>query len=750
MNLPAFRLGIQARTALFSWLIATGTVVIFTLVMIPTQKRTYQQAMESKAYGVAASIRDLQGSALVNRDYSAVVDYLTEVLDGDPSIYCVVLAASDGYGMILRSVERGGWFDTNSLPAQWRPADRMPRASIETVPAINQRVYNYGQPLTFTGIDWGWIHVGLSLDDYDRSVASVYRRTLILAVVCIVFSLLASTVYARRLVQPVLSLKAAVGRVAMGDLSARSDVRTEDELGSLAQSFNTMADAMLKRDRILQSVRFAAQRFLGETGWRGAIDDVLAQIGKAAEAHRGFVFQVRESQDGRLLSSQRHVWVAPGIDARTGDPNLEDFDLVAQGFGDWVEILKDGHLVSETLSTTSETKRRFFMERGAKVVLLIPIRVRDRWWGFFGVEDCERERGWTPAEKDSLRTAGEMLGAAIARQLAQDELIEAKETLEERVAERTQELSQQVAAKEQARAELAQTQSRMVELSRLSGMAEVATGVLHNVGNVLNSVNVTANLLRDWSRSTKVHSLSKAAELLRQNEATLDEYLTRDPAGKQIPAFLVKLSEHLRGEVETVRNEVDSLCERIEHIKQIVTMQQGYARVSGIRETLSMRELMEDAIRMTGNSLARHGVQLVRKYSEVPPVVADKHALLQILINLMHNAKDAMASVPAEARRLTLTLETTSTDCVRVTVQDTGIGISRENLTRIFSHGFTTKKDGHGFGLHSGANAARQMGGRLFVHSDGPGHGALFVLEIPRAPAAAAPASVSVSASRHP
>ncbi|MBL9137418.1 MAG: HAMP domain-containing protein, partial [Verrucomicrobiales bacterium] len=644
------------------------------------------------------------------------------------------------YGVILRSVERGGWFDTNALPAEWRPADRVARVGIKTIPAIQQRVYSFAQPLTYTGIEWGWIHVELSLADYDRSVAAVYRRTLILAVVCSIFSLLASTVYARRLVQPVLSLKAAVGRVALGDLSARSDVRTEDELGSLAQSFNTMADAMLKRDRILESVRFAAQRFLGETGWRGVIDDVLAEIGRAAEAHRGYVYEVRPSADGRTLCSQLHVWSAPGIESLRDDPLMQNFDIRAHGFEDWEVILRDGHLVSESIGTISESKRPIFERRGIKVALLIPIRVQDRWWGFFGVEDCLRERGWTPAEKDSLRTAGEMLGAAIARQLAQDELIEAKQTLEQRVAERTQELSRQVAAKEQAHAELAQTQNRMVELSRLSGMAEVATGVLHNVGNILNSVNVTANLLRDWSKSTKIHSLSKLADLLRQNQATLDAYLSRDPTGKQVPEFLIKLAEHLEGEVETVRTEVESLCERIEHIKQIVTMQQGYARVSGLRETLPMQELVEDAIRMTGNSLARHGVQVIRKYSEVPPVVADKHALLQILINLIRNAKDAMATVPADARRLTLTLETTASDCVRVTVQDTGIGISRENLTRIFSHGFTTKRDGHGFGLHSGANAAKQMGGRLFVHSDGPGHGALFVLELPHAPVKSTPA----------
>ena len=71
---------------------------------------------------------------------------------------------------------------------------------------------------------------------------------------------------------------------------------------------------------------------------------------------------------------------------------------------------------------------------------------------------------------------------------------------------------------------------------------------------------------------------------------------------------------------------------------------------------------------------------------------------------------------------------------MQIAVIDTGIGISPENLTRIFAHGFTTRKDGHGFGLHSGALAAKELGGKLSVESAGLGQGASFVLDLPFAP----------------
>ncbi len=278
------------------------------------------------------------------------------------------------------------------------------------------------------------------------------------------------------------------------------------------------------------------------------------------------------------------------------------------------------------------------------------------------------------------------------------------------------------------------SQQRLVETSRLAGMAEVATGVLHNVGNVLNSVNVSASLVVEKLRRSRVAKLSKAAALLTGRNGDLADYLTHDENGKKLPGYLARLGEFLVEENAELLQEVDQLGRNIEHIKEVVAMQQSYARVSGAIEDLPVERLVEDAIAMNTGAFERHGVVVQKRFSEVPLVRVDRHKVLQILINLIRNAKYALDDVERLDKRITISISAADADQVCVVVADNGIGISPENLTRIFAHGFTTRPDGHGFGLHSGALAARSMGGSLSVVSLGVRRGATFTLKLPVAP----------------
>ena len=278
---------------------------------------------------------------------------------------------------------------------------------------------------------------------------------------------------------------------------------------------------------------------------------------------------------------------------------------------------------------------------------------------------------------------------------------------------------------------LAELNTKLLETSRMAGMAEVATGVLHNVGNVLNSVNVSAGVVLDQLRRSKASKVSKAAELLTSRNGDLAEYLTRDANGQKLPSYLVKLGAFLSAENAELLGEVEQLSLNIEHIKEIVAMQQSYAKVSGVFEDLDLDRLVDDAIAMNAGAFERHGLTLERRFSPAPPVRVDRHRVLQILINLIRNSKYALDDAKRPDKRLIISIQPADDSCVSVRVEDNGIGISPENLTRIFGHGFTTRKDGHGFGLHSGANAAKEMGGSLSVHSDGLGRGACFTLALP-------------------
>lgn len=269
------------------------------------------------------------------------------------------------------------------------------------------------------------------------------------------------------------------------------------------------------------------------------------------------------------------------------------------------------------------------------------------------------------------------------------------------------------------------------EASRQAGMAEVATGVLHNVGNVLNSVNVAAGVLADRLNHSKANGVSKLSKLLTERQEDLGQFLSADERGRQIPAYLQQLAEHLNAEQADMRKELNELVLNVEHIKEIVATQQNYARVLGVAEAVNLPDVMEDAIKIHGGAYERHGIKLIREYDPVAPVTLDKHKVMQIVINFLSNAKYACDAGSKERKTVTVRIKKAGNDRVRLEVEDNGIGIAPENLRRIFSQGFTTRKDGHGFGLHSGALAAKELGGDISVESDGVGRGANFVLEIP-------------------
>jgi PAS domain S-box-containing protein len=273
-------------------------------------------------------------------------------------------------------------------------------------------------------------------------------------------------------------------------------------------------------------------------------------------------------------------------------------------------------------------------------------------------------------------------------------------------------------------------QQQLRDASRQAGMAEIATNVLHNVGNVLNSVNVSARLVTDSIKASRAAGLGKVVALLQQHQADLGTFVSTDQRGKHLPDYLAQLSSHLTLDQQTTLQELESLRKNIDHIKDIVAMQQSYSKLVGVPESVAVASLVEDALRMTGGALTRDGLSLQCRFEDTPPIIVDKHKVLQILINLLRNAKHACEASGKLERQIVVSIAKHA-GSVQIAVGDNGVGILPDHMTRIFSHGFTTKKNGHGFGLHSGALAARELGGALRVVSGGPGQGATFTLELP-------------------
>ncbi len=293
--------------------------------------------------------------------------------------------------------------------------------------------------------------------------------------------------------------------------------------------------------------------------------------------------------------------------------------------------------------------------------------------------------------------------------------------------------SYDVTTREALAHDLEKTRRDLLDASRVAGMAEVATGVLHNVGNVLTSLNVSTSLLTTGLRYSKAESLARVAQLLHEHGHDLPEFITKDPKGRLIPEYIVSLAQHLTDERDRLLNELAAMQQNIDHIKDIVTMQQSYATMAGVVEPLSAVDLVEDAVRMNTGTLLRHSVSVVREFHPVPRIRAEKGKVLQILVNLIRNAKYACDDLGAADKIITLRIAPGTVGRVQIVVQDNGIGIPAENIERIFQHGFTTRSQGHGFGLHSARNAATTIDGSITVVSDGIGKGATFTLDLPEA-----------------
>jgi signal transduction histidine kinase len=393
-----------------------------------------------------------------------------------------------------------------------------------------------------------------------------------------------------------------------------------------------------------------------------------------------------------------------------------------------IEGLELGSLAI-VLSTANLDKLAVWAQRLAIAVALI--------WLAALAYSLRFARAFASPVRTMMDFSRKVAGGALAERIAIDapgELAELRDYLNQMTAD----LERREAERKVAAAHAEEMQGELLAVSRMAGMAEIATGVLHNVGNVLNSLNVSVAMISDQVRSSRVSGLTRSIELVDSFPGGLTAFLGTEK-GKVLPSYLTSVSRRLSEENAKVLDELGAVNRHVDHIKTIVAMQQSYARPSGIKESVVISTLIDDALHMGESSFAKHGIEVIKDYSSALTVATDRHKLLQIMINLLSNARHALkdrraAEAELHAPQQLIVRVRCTPQVVTIAVTDTGIGIPPENLDKIFRHGFTTKRGGHGFGLHASANAARELGGSLRVASDGPGSGATFTLELPAAP----------------
>lgn len=270
-----------------------------------------------------------------------------------------------------------------------------------------------------------------------------------------------------------------------------------------------------------------------------------------------------------------------------------------------------------------------------------------------------------------------------------------------------------------------------VKLARQTGMAAVASNVLHNIGNILNNITTSASLIEEHIKKSKLTDLNKISELLTLHQHDLSHFMTLDPRGSQLPIYLKTLAIYWQKEQDLLTKELALLTQQIQYIKDIIATQQKFSGPTNFEEIVSITTVLHEALTVVNIDYTHHKIKIKKNYAPLKPVRIDRIKLLQILINLIRNAKDSLKEAENKNKLLSINLHLKNKDNFLIQIKDNGIGIPAENLEKIFLHGFTTKKLGHGFGLHASALSAEEMGGTLQVNSAGLGQGATFNLELP-------------------
>jgi two-component system, NtrC family, sensor kinase len=283
----------------------------------------------------------------------------------------------------------------------------------------------------------------------------------------------------------------------------------------------------------------------------------------------------------------------------------------------------------------------------------------------------------------------------------------------------------------QSQEKITDLNKKLVKISRQAGMAEVSASVLHNVGNVLNSINVSKGILCKKIKELKLSQLAAIAALLKEHQSELGSFFTTNEKGKHVVEYLRLLSNHWEKEQQILFDELDLLNKNIEHIRNVIATQQSMSKVNGIIESILPGEIIHDILALHQLSMTAHHIIVNYQDTINIPIILDKLKLEQILINLIRNSIDSLIKSNNDTKKLTIITSINDENNFTIYVKDNGQGIRSENLMKIFTFGFTTKKEGHGFGLHSSILAAKEMGGSLIATSEGENKGATFTLTLP-------------------
>ena len=513
----------------------------------------------------------------------------------------------------------------------------------------------------------------------------IQLSTIILLAIALLLGVLLAVRITGGIVPPIQRLMAAAEGVAHGDLNAEVMVSSNDEIGQLGKSFNAMVDD-------LRNAAIKEQNILDE----------LQELNHGLESRVADRTKDLEQSEIKIRAILDNI--GEGIIVLDENGTIESINPAAQNIFNMTEADAVG-LNSALLLVHSAADDAAEFDQ-----------YNDETDGAFHSNDNQQ-----PKEYHGLRSDGSTFPLEF--------VVSAMNVGNRRLRVC---ILRDVTARKETESTLADAQGQLVDAAHKSGMADMATGVLHNIGNILNSVNLAGDEIQRISAASKISGLIKANDLLQAQE-NMSDFLANDARGQKLPAYFIKMGKVLNDEINQINTESKALIQKTTMMKEVISTQQSYAKSGFHSEQLNIAELVEDALKIQEASLKKWGVKLEKNYADTPACTGQKSKLLQVITNLVKNAKEAMNDNDQYNRPKEMHIETgmINDTALYLTIKDNGCGISEEQLTKIFNHGFTTKETGHGFGLHTCANAMTEMKGNLKVDSEGVQKGATFTVTIP-------------------
>ena len=667
-------LGLGAKFVLLTIIILSITLSGTTAFVLSSQNQLFKEHLNEKGNVLGDFVSLITPEAILSYDFATVANFMAEVAHQRDISYAFIVAPDGSNITPLDPLSKN---KSNEISKTYS-AEEVEKYL--TALQHRNKLVNMEFPILFEEEEIGRVKLGLNNERLNLlNQKALYKLATGSTFIICFLALGIYLVFRINTLKPINQLVDASIRISNGNLTENIVNKSNDELGHLSKAFNTM----------MKNLRLN-----------------IEEKDKAANDLR----ELNKSLEERVHQRTRDLEIS---EARI----RAIFDNMGEGvitFNDKDEVISTNPSAARIFGFDKEQLNSFTSEN-----LFVE---HNRLTQDNNSNSSDNTTTSQATEFQGYRSDGSIfpMDVTVSRMKLGDEII-------------TVCITRDITRRKESEIKLTEAHDKLIDAAHQSGMAEMAVGVLHNIGNILNSVSLSAEEISRINKSSKLPGLIKANNIVKDNLENIGDFVSNNEKGKLLPQYYLKVGQALSEEKENIEKEIDLMFTKTEMMKDVISTQQEYARTKSFIETTNIEPIIEDSIKVQESVISKLGINIIRNYDFTPPCDVHKSKLLQVLTNLIKNASEAMRENDRlnKTKDITIDIGALNDAYVFIKITDTGIGIDKKNLDNIFTHGFTTKSDGHGFGLHTSANAMTEMHGSLKVKSDGLERGASFTLLLP-------------------